>query len=194
MREYELLYIVSGDKSESEAQAAQDAVKKILADHQASITLEDVWGRRRLAYEIKHQTHGWYVVLRFTVEPQQAPEIERALQLSSDIVRAMLINAEDLPTAEEKAEQEARAEQYRSTSDADEKPAAKPARKPKVDTAAAPEADGNDAPAEPAAPAPSDDERKAQLDEKLGQILSDDSDKSTDKDGDDTSANAAERQ
>ena len=79
MREYELLYIVSGDKTESEAQAAQEAVKKILADHKASITAEDDWGRRRLAYEIKPQSHGWYVVLRFTVEPQQTPEIERAL-------------------------------------------------------------------------------------------------------------------
>ena len=199
MREYELLYIVSGDKTESEAQAAQEAVKKILADHKASITAEDDWGRRRLAYEIKHQSHGWYVVLRFTVEPQQTPEIERALQLSSDLVRVMLINAEELPTAEEKAAQEARAEQYRAKSDDEEKKPAKPAPKPKAATADASEASDEEAEkptpkVDDAKPAPSDDERKAQLDEKLGQILSDDSDESDDKDGDDTSANAAKRQ
>lgn len=168
MREYELLYIVSGDKSESEATTAQDAVSKILTDHSAKVTSEDVQGRKRLAYEIAKQQHGWYVVNRFEVEPGQLPEIQRLLSLNGDVVRYLVVNAEDVPTEEEKASLEANdTRPPRDEKPAPKKAGAKPAAK--EEAPAEPKAE-----AEEAKPGVSEEERKAQLDEKLKGILSDD--------------------
>jgi small subunit ribosomal protein S6 len=180
MREYELLYIVSGDKSESEATTAQDAISKILTDHKAKITSEDVQGRKRLAYEINKQQHGWYVVNRFEVEPAQLPEIQRLLSLNNDLARYLLVNAEDVPSEAEKAAQEAAAEAYpgRGGRDRDDKPAPKraPAAAAKRTETKVEEAPAlkEDAKTEEKKPELSEDERKAQLEEKLKGILTDD--------------------
>lgn len=176
MREYELLYIVSGDKSESEATAAQDSVTAVLADHKAKTEAEDNWGRRRLAYQIDKQEYGWYKIVRFSVDPAQTPEIQRALNLNDAVVRSLIVGADDLPTDAEKAAQAERAEKYSKSSDDDRaksaprKPAPTAKAEPAIEHAPAKK---KEAPAEPQL---SEAERKAKLEEKLGEILKDDDD------------------
>jgi small subunit ribosomal protein S6 len=48
----------------------------------------DRWGRRRFAYELDRQHEGYYVVARFTAEPSVQVELERAMRLADEIIRA----------------------------------------------------------------------------------------------------------
>ena len=47
----------------------------------------DWWGRRRLAYEVKHRWEGFYVVLQAKAEPAAMDELARSLSLSDDVIR-----------------------------------------------------------------------------------------------------------
>jgi small subunit ribosomal protein S6 len=64
-------------------------------------TIENVesWGRRRLAYPIGRFRDGVYIVSRFTLPPNAAAEIERALKLTESVIRHLLVRAEGLAPA-----------------------------------------------------------------------------------------------
>lgn len=179
MRDYELLYIVAGDKTEAEATAVTDEVNAFLAKQGGKASDEDVQGRKRLAYEIDKQDHGWYIVTRFAIEPAKVGNLQTNLNLNSHVTRAMIVSADELPSDEDKAKvaeaSERRDEEREKPRAAAAKPIAKPetvATKPakieKTEEAA-------EKPAKPKKPetAAEKKERQAKLDEKLGEILKD---------------------
>ena len=51
----------------------------------------DIWGRRRLAYDIKKKSEGIYVVVNMTTEPATAQELDRQLNLSESVMRTKLL-------------------------------------------------------------------------------------------------------
>jgi small subunit ribosomal protein S6 len=51
----------------------------------------DIWGRRRLAYDIKKKSEGIYTVVNFTAEPATAQELDRQLNLNESIMRTKLL-------------------------------------------------------------------------------------------------------
>ena len=51
----------------------------------------DIWGRRRLAYEIKKKAEGIYAVVNFTAEPATAKELDRQLSLNESVMRTKLL-------------------------------------------------------------------------------------------------------
>jgi small subunit ribosomal protein S6 len=55
----------------------------------------DVWGRRTLAYPIKNHREGTYVLLNAQMNPASLDELERTLKLSEEIIRYMLVKAEN---------------------------------------------------------------------------------------------------
>ena len=55
----------------------------------------DIWGRRRLAYDIKKKSEGIYAVVNFTAEPATAQEVDRQLGLNETILRTKIIRPED---------------------------------------------------------------------------------------------------
>lgn len=170
MREYELLYIASGALTEDEAAKVTDEVNSALIAVGGKVADENVWGRRRLAYPVAKQEHGWYVVSRITLEGSKVTDFERALRLNGSIIRTLLLSADEVPTAEEaekaaKAASEADAERE----DRKEKPKRSAASKAPVATEE-PEAE---APDEPKHEETEEErqERQAKLDEKLGELL-----------------------
>src|SRR5437016_1784044 len=106
MREYELLYIVAGDKSEDETAKVTDAVNKSLLDLGGKVADENVWGRKRLAYPIAGQEFGWYVITRFTIDGAKVNQFDAALRLNNQVVRTVLVSADEIPSAEEAAKAE----------------------------------------------------------------------------------------
>jgi small subunit ribosomal protein S6 len=138
MSEYELLYIIDGSKTEDESNKVTDAVNGALQKAGAKVDSEDPWGRKRLAYEINKQDHGWYVITRLSIEPAKVRELDRVLRLNQDLLRTVLLSADQVPTAEEaaKAEEDEARDDNKSAKTAD-KP--KPVRK-LVGTAEAKEA------------------------------------------------------
>jgi small subunit ribosomal protein S6 len=93
-RKYEAMYILNPVIGE---EAITAATEKIQALVEASATLEkvDVWGRRRLAYEINDQKEGYYVLINFSSEAEFPKELERVLKITDGVLRFMVVRADD---------------------------------------------------------------------------------------------------
>ena len=91
MRKYEIMVIVSPDVDDR--QVAGIVEKPLEAFKTAGGTVEnvDVWGRRRLAYDIQKKSEGIYVVVTMTAEPATAQELDRQLGLSESVMRTKLL-------------------------------------------------------------------------------------------------------
>jgi small subunit ribosomal protein S6 len=87
LREYEIMLILPAEADETLVGTAVDRITKVVSTSGGLVGKIDRWGRRRFAYEIAHQTEGYYVVVRFTAEPTTAAELERTLNLADEIVR-----------------------------------------------------------------------------------------------------------
>ena len=91
MNDYEMVYIVSPRLSSDEAERATAWVDGLIRQGGGELLSTDVWGRRRLAYPIKHQFEGTYVYSTFRLDPQATRRIESELALSEDVLRHLMV-------------------------------------------------------------------------------------------------------
>ena len=91
---YELVYIVRPTVDEQALAAIKDKVEKFIANPGGSITQRDDWGKRTLAYTIAKFTEGFYTVLQFEMPPTGLSELERALGLTEEILRYLVVRQE----------------------------------------------------------------------------------------------------
>ncbi|MEX2043571.1 MAG: 30S ribosomal protein S6 [Patescibacteria group bacterium] len=101
MKHYELLYIIDGGKTEAEAATVTDEVGAKLLALGGKAKEQNVLGRKRLAYPIAGQDHGWYVLLHFEIDAAKAGELAKQLNVLGDIVRTVLVAATEVPKAGE---------------------------------------------------------------------------------------------
>ena len=94
MRQYEIMIIVDPEVDDRQVATTLERFLAVLTNDTGTIDNLDVWGRRRLAYEIKKRSEGVYVVVNFTAEPATAKELDRQLGLSEQILRTKLIRPE----------------------------------------------------------------------------------------------------
>lgn len=87
-------------------QAAVDHVRGVLTSHKAEVLSLFKWDERRLAYEIRGNKRGVYLLAYFRAPGNQMKEIERAFNLSEQLLRSMIIRADHL-TAEQMQHAEA---------------------------------------------------------------------------------------
>ncbi|MEJ2504600.1 MAG: 30S ribosomal protein S6 [Gemmatimonadota bacterium] len=99
MREYEIVYIFDSVLTEDQVNEKLEAYHQHLTDNGGEITAVDHWGKRQLAYPIRNNTAGYYVVVQFTAEASSLPELERALKLDDDLIRYLIVLSEGQPTA-----------------------------------------------------------------------------------------------
>jgi len=97
---YEILFIIPNKFTDDEAKKVSEQVEKILTDGGASITLRDYWGKKKLAYEIKHNSFGYYSLFEFDLNGAQLAAIDKSLRLFSDILRHQIV-VKKQKTAEE---------------------------------------------------------------------------------------------
>lgn len=105
MNEYELLYVISPRLSAEDVDAMVERVGALIADGGGSVSMVDNWGRRRLAYPIRHHFEGTYVLTYLNMPGERTAEFERALNINEDILRHLLI-AGVIPGYEGPPEQE----------------------------------------------------------------------------------------
>jgi len=79
MRNYELVCIIHPDLDETAFNGAIDKVKGWITEAGGAITKVDVWGRKRLAYEINKQREGQYVLVEAQLEPSFTATLDRNL-------------------------------------------------------------------------------------------------------------------
>ena len=154
MNEYELLYVVSPRLTAEEVDAAVARIQGLVESSGGEVLMTDNWGRRRLAYPIKHHFEGTYVLKHLRLPSDRIAEFERALQINEDVLRHLLTRG-IIPDYQGPPEQEL-VEVRRPASLAPRRDAPPPEEAPgeaQADAAPAEEAPAEGAPAE-AVPAP----------------------------------------
>ena len=91
MRTYELMTIFRPEMAETDVRSEVAQIEKALVERGAEIKQSDFWGKRRLAYEIKHLSEGYYAVISFSGEAHAVDDLDRALSLSDNILRHKFI-------------------------------------------------------------------------------------------------------
>ena len=90
-RDYEILYIVRPEVEETDLGDATKRVETLIESLDGSIQRTNVWGKRRLAYEVDHLKEGHYVLVDFQIEPARVPEIEATLKISDTVFRHLIV-------------------------------------------------------------------------------------------------------
>ena len=90
MRSYELVCVVQPDLDEAAFNSVVEKVKGWISDSGGTVDKVDVWGRRKLAYIIKKQREGQFVLLNVTMNPAATSDLERNLRYQEPIIRHML--------------------------------------------------------------------------------------------------------
>ncbi len=101
MQNYELIYIISGEVPDKENQPIKDKVNKLIQKNNGKIEKEDILGRRQLAYQIKKQKYGFYIVVNFSLQPEDVSKMESDLKLIEEVIR-YLITIIKAPVSEKK--------------------------------------------------------------------------------------------
>jgi small subunit ribosomal protein S6 len=91
MRHYELMVILDPDLEERTVSPSLDKFLNVVRKGDGTIENVNIWGRRKLAYEIKKKTEGIYAVVDLTAEPAVAKELDRQLNLNEAILRTKLV-------------------------------------------------------------------------------------------------------
>lgn len=95
VRQYELVFIIRPDLEEEALESVIEKVKALAENNGAEVTKLDKWGKRRLAYEIKHVREGYYVVMNFQGEAEVAAELDRVLKITDEILRHIIVREDD---------------------------------------------------------------------------------------------------
>jgi small subunit ribosomal protein S6 len=103
LKDYEILYIVRPELDEEQLQEAVSSVSRLIENLGGTSLKTDVWGRRRLAYEVKHLREGQYVLTDFQIEPTRVPEIESTLKISDMVFRHLIVRKPQPKREAEKA-------------------------------------------------------------------------------------------
>ncbi len=109
--QYELMVILDPGVDERQVPALLDRFLKVITADGGTIDKVDVWGRRRLAYEIQKKTEGTYAVVDFTATSEATQELDRQLKLNEAVMRTKVLRAEEaiarVAAETERAEQKA---------------------------------------------------------------------------------------
>jgi len=91
LRDYELVLIISPVVEDEKFDTTIDKISKFITERGGIISEVEQWGKRKLAYPVKHFTEGNYVLSRFKLKPTVGKELEANLQISEEVLRHLLI-------------------------------------------------------------------------------------------------------
>ena len=97
MRDYEVLYIVRADLDDEKVQDVVKRVNTLIERSGGSLERTNLWGKRKLAYEVKHQKEGAYILQDFKLSQDRIPELEGALKISEEVLRHLIVRKPDKP-------------------------------------------------------------------------------------------------
>ena len=95
MHQYELMVILDPEIDERTVAPSLDKFLNVIRNDGGTIDKVDVWGKRRLAYEINKKTEGIYAVVSLTSNGDATKELDRQLKLSEAVMRTKMLRAEE---------------------------------------------------------------------------------------------------
>ena len=94
MKNYELIYVLRSNLDDESKTAVLDKVKAII-ETSGEVEKVDVWGVRKLAYEIQKLSEGFYVLVNFKASTDLPKELDRNLKISDSVIRHMIVNLDE---------------------------------------------------------------------------------------------------
>ncbi|GAA4044525.1 MULTISPECIES: 30S ribosomal protein S6 [Agromyces] len=95
MHQYELMVILDPSIDERTVAPSLDKFLNVIRNDGGTVDKVDIWGKRRLAYEIDKKSEGIYAVVDFTAESKTTNELDRQLNLSEAVMRTKVLRAEE---------------------------------------------------------------------------------------------------
>jgi len=92
---YELVMIISPEVAEEQFEGTINSVSQFIIGKGGTISDIERWGKKKLAYPIRHFGEGSYVLTRFKLQPVHNKELEANLRISEDILRHLLIKLDN---------------------------------------------------------------------------------------------------
>ena len=91
MRPYEVMVIFDPETDERSVQPTLEQYLTVITKGGGTVENLDIWGRRRLAYEIQKKTEGIYAVITLNAEPDDVKEMDRQFRINESIMRTKVI-------------------------------------------------------------------------------------------------------
>ncbi len=95
MRKYEVMIIIDPDVDDRQVQPLVERHLKTITDGKGTVDGVDIWGRRRLSYDINKKSDGIYAVLTLTAEPAVVSELDRLLTIDEQVMRTKVMRLDD---------------------------------------------------------------------------------------------------
>lgn len=96
MRYYETVFIARQDVTSSQVESMTQHYTSVIKEHGGEVTKTEFCGLRPLAYPIKKNKKGHYVLLNIAVKPEGLTEVERQMKISEDILRHLSVRVDEL--------------------------------------------------------------------------------------------------
>jgi small subunit ribosomal protein S6 len=94
MRQYELMVILDPEVEERTVAPSLDKYLSVISTEGGSVDKVDIWGRRRMAFDINKRSEGIYAVVDFTSTPATAKELDRQLGLNEAVLRTKILRTD----------------------------------------------------------------------------------------------------
>jgi len=94
MRAYEVMVILDPSLEERTIEPSLDKYLNVVRKDGGTVENVDIWGRRRLAYEVKKNAEGIYAVIQLKAEPVTVKEFDRQLTLNESVLRTKVLRAD----------------------------------------------------------------------------------------------------
>ena len=94
MRKYEIMIIIDPDVDERQVPALLEKHLKVITASNGTVDGQDVWGKRRMAYEIYKKAEGTYAVLNVTAPADAVKEMDRLMSIDEQIMRAKVMRTD----------------------------------------------------------------------------------------------------
>jgi small subunit ribosomal protein S6 len=93
LQDYEMVYIINPDVAEDALETQVNGISQFITSRDGVIDSIDKWGKKKLAYPLKHYLEGNYILTKFKISPVYVKEIEANLKISEDVLRHLIIKA-----------------------------------------------------------------------------------------------------
>lgn len=91
LKDYELVYIINPEVTEEALETRVNDISQFITGREGVIDSVDKWGKKKLAYPLKHYLEGNYILTKFKISPSRCQELEANLKISEDVLRHLLV-------------------------------------------------------------------------------------------------------
>jgi small subunit ribosomal protein S6 len=108
VRKYEFIYILDPGLDDAAVAESLERYSKLIRDQGGEIGSQEIWGRRKFAYDIRKKSEGSYVYVRFRSTQKAIDELNRLLHFDENVLRTLIVLDEEAELRNEQARRDAR--------------------------------------------------------------------------------------